>query len=69
MKFHTINILKLCRHSGIANHSITHSFTLIKRELQACVQSSFSHQVIALKYGLSTFKNICNICFIASPLK
>ena len=33
MKSHTINILKLCRHSGIANPSITHSITLIKKEL------------------------------------
>ena len=33
MKSHTTNILKLCRHSGIANPSITHSITLIKKEL------------------------------------
>ena len=33
MKSHTINILKLCRHSGITNPSITHSITLIKKEL------------------------------------
>ena len=41
MKSHTINILKLCRHSGIANHSIAHSITLIKKELKACIQSFF----------------------------
>ena len=35
MKSHTINILKLCWHSGIANHSITHSISLIKKELKA----------------------------------
>ena len=57
MKSHTINILKLCWHSGIANHSITHSISLIKKELKACVQSfSFFHQVIAFKVGLSTLK-------------
>ena len=43
---------------------------LIKKELKASVQSfSFFHQMIALKVGLSTFKKICIICFIESPLK
>ena len=37
MKSHTINILKLWRHSGIADHSIIHSITLIKKEFKACV--------------------------------
>ena len=70
MKPHTINILKLCRHSGIGNHSITHSITLIKKELKACVQSfSFFHQMIAHKVVLSNFKKMCLICFIESPLK
>ena len=59
MKYHIINILKLCRHGGIANHSITHPITFIKKELNACVRSfSFFHQVIALKVGLSTLKKI-----------
>ena len=36
--------------------------TLIKKELQACVQSFlFFHQMIALKVGLSPFKKICVI--------
>ena len=62
MKPHTINILKLCSHSGIANHSITHFITLIKKELKACVQSfSFFHQMIALKVGLSTFKKVSKV--------
>ena len=70
MKSHTINILKLCRHSGITSHSITHSITLIKKELKACVQSfSFFHQMIAFKVGLLHFKKNCVICFIEIPLK
>ena len=70
MKSHTINILKLCKHSGIANHSITDSVTLIKKQLKACVQSfSFFHQMIALKVGLSTFTKNFVISFIESPLK
>ena len=70
MKSHTINILKLCRHSGITSHSITHSITLIKKELKACVQYFlFVHQMIVLKVRLSTFKKNCVICFIEGPLK
>ena len=70
MKSHTINILKLCKHSGIANPSITDSVTLIKKQLKACVQYfSFFHQMIALKVELSTFTNNCVISFIESPLK
>ena len=70
MKSYTINTLKLCRHSGIANHSITHSITLIKKEFKACEQScSFFHQIIVLKFGLSTFKKVCVICFIESHFK
>ena len=70
MKSHTINILKLCWHSGIANHSITDSISLIKKELKACVQSfSFFHQVIAFKVGLSTLKKKCVVCFMESRLE
>ena len=54
---HTINILKLCRHSGITSHSITHSLTLIKKELKACAQYFlFVHQMMVLKVRLSNFK-------------
>ena len=70
MKSYTINTLKLCRHSGIANHSITHSITLIKKEFKACEQSfSFFHQITVLKFGLSTFKNVCVIYFIEGHFK
>ena len=70
MKSHIIKILKLCWHSGVADHSITHSITLMKNMHKACVQSfSFFHQMIALKAGLSTFKKSCVICFIEIPLK
>ena len=70
MKSHIINTLKLCRHSGIVNHSITHFITLIKKELRISVQSySFFHQMVVLKVALSAFKNICVICFIELPLK
>ena len=70
MKYHTINIFKLCRHSGITSHSITHSITLFKKELKACVQSfSFFNQMIVVKVGLLSFKKLCVICFIESPLK
>ena len=41
MKSNPINILKLCRHSDIANHSVTHSITLIKEKLKSSAQSSF----------------------------
>ena len=62
MKSHTINILKLCWHKGIANHSIAYSISLIKKELKACVQSfSFFHQMIAFEVGLSTLKK--NVLF------
>ena len=70
MKSLTIIILILC---GYANHSITDSITLIKKQLEPCVQSfSFFHQMIALKFGLkflSTFKKICVIYFIESSFK
>ena len=70
MKSHTINILKLCWHSGIANRSITHSISFIKKELKACVQSfSFFHQMIAFKVGLSTFKKKCVVYFMESRLE
>ena len=70
MKPHTLNMLKLCRHSGITNHSITHSITLIKKELKAFVQSfSFFNQMIALKVGISISKKTCINCFIEIPLK
>ena len=48
MQSQTIDILKLSRHSGIANRSNSNIF--IKKELKACVRSfSFFYQMIALK--------------------